>query len=240
VRFFLGTHELSWFGKTDVPLFVSRTRFARRRSLPSALGTWALDSGGFTALGKPPHRWTLDADEYVEIVARLRGVGRMAWAAPQDWMCEPEIVAATGLSVREHQERTVSNFLELRGRGPFIPVLQGYTYTDYERCLGLYASAGVDLRREALVGVGTVCRRQATDEIGEIIAGLAAEGLRLHGFGVKKQGVARYGHLLASADSTAWSLNARRDKPLPGCSHRNCANCIRYAQRWRFQLVSAL
>jgi len=28
-------------------------------------------------------------------------------------MCEPPIIAKTGLSVREHQERTVENFIEL-------------------------------------------------------------------------------------------------------------------------------
>lgn len=39
------------------------------------------------------------------------------------------MLARTGLTVREHQERTIANFLELRRIAPglpFIPVLQGW------------------------------------------------------------------------------------------------------------------
>jgi hypothetical protein len=75
-------------------------------------------------------------------------IGQLDWAAPMDWMCEPWIVEKTGLSVREHQERTVANYLALRDRGPFIPVLQGWTLEDYETCVDLYAQAGVDLSAE--------------------------------------------------------------------------------------------
>ena len=77
--------------------------------------------------------------------------------------------------------------------------------------------------------------------------------LRLHGFGVKILGLARYGHLLASADSLAWSEDARRrGHPMPGCPphrpgcpprcrahHANCANCLRYALHWRAAKVLA-
>jgi hypothetical protein len=31
-----------------------------------------------------------------------------------DWMCEPFMLAKTGLSVREHQQRTVTNYLNPR------------------------------------------------------------------------------------------------------------------------------
>jgi hypothetical protein len=32
----------------------------------------------------------------------------------------------------------------------------------------------------------------------------------------------------------AWSYAARRAPVLPGCTgHRNCANCLAYATRWR-------
>lgn len=143
----------------------------------------------------------------------------------------------TGLSVREHQERTVESYLELRGQGPFIPVLQGWALADYEACVGLYASAGVDLAAQPIVGVGSVCRRQNTAEIGDIFRSLAGAGIACHGFGVKKQGVAQYGRFLASADSMAWSYRARRSWPLPGCSHKSCANCSKFALRWRDELL---
>jgi hypothetical protein len=92
----------------------------------------------------------------------------------------------------------------------------------------------VDLAATPLVGLGSVCRRQATREIGVIVTELAGLGLRLHGFGIKRRGLADYADSLASADSMAWSFAARRRPPPPGCSrHSNCANCPRYALAWR-------
>ena len=66
--------------------------------------------------------------------------------------------------------------------------------------------ADIDLRHERIVGLGSVCRRQSTDEIGVITERLAGLGLQLHGFGVKTEGVRRYSRYLASADSMAWSF----------------------------------
>ena len=238
MELWLGTHEPAWLARLSVPLFLSHRRLARRGSLPRALGRWALDSGGFTELSMHGG-WRTSADAYVEAVQRYaEEIGNLVWAAPMDWMCEPDVVAATGLSVREHQERTVASFLELRGRGPFVPVLQGWKLADYEACAELYADAGVDLAAQPLVGLGSVCRRQRSREIGEIVGHLAAGGLRLHGFGVKKTGIERYGDLLASADSMAWSFRARRSPPLPGCTHASCSNCARFALLWREQLLT--
>lgn len=240
MHFYLGTHETSWLERLDVPLFVSHRRLAKRQRLPRARCGWALDSGGFTQLNDPPHRYTMSADEYVEAVERYADeIGHLDWAAPMDWMCEPFVIEKTGLSVREHQERTIASYLELRGRGPFVPVLQGWTLADYERCIDLYADAGVDLAAEPIVGVGSVCRRQSTAEIGRIMHAICEAGISAHGFGVKKEGVARYGRYLASADSMAWSYRARRSWPLPGCSHKSCSNCPRFALRWRDELLAA-
>lgn len=46
---------------------------------------------------------------------------------------------------------------------------------------------------------------------------------------------------LTSADSLAWSRDARLlGEPLPGCTrHKNCANCLRYALRWRTSVLAA-
>ena len=60
----------------------------------------------------------------------------------------------------------------------------------------------------------------------------------LHGYGVKTRGLREYGNLLTTADSMAWSYNARRHPPLPGCTHRSCSNCLRWALRWRRNIVS--
>jgi hypothetical protein len=200
VRFLLGTHRPNWLEELTVPLFISHRRLKGYKTLPHACGEWALDSGGFTELSKYGE-WRTTVPEYLEAVTRYQAeVGNLAWAAPQDWMCEPWIIAKTGLSVREHQERTVTNYLDLRDRGPFIPVLQGWD----------------------------------------------ARGLRLHGFGMKSRGVARVGHLLASADSLAWSSRARNEwhherRRLCGGEHRGgCANCLPWALRWRQRVVDGL
>ena len=78
-------------------------------------------------------------------------------------MCEPWILAKTGLSVRDHQELTLENLLYLREHFYFVPwlsVLQGWTVEDYLAHADAYDWAGVDLTAEPLVGPGryVVCR----------------------------------------------------------------------------------
>lgn len=250
-RFYLGTHQPHWLATTMLPLFVSDRRLRERKTLPRAAARWALDSGGFTELsahgswdhGPSPTR-------YVEHIRRYHEhVGRLDWAASQDWMCEPQILARIGLSVAEHQRRTVDNYLRLRDLaaaaglpdGIVRPTIQGWLPDDYLRCLEAYDRVGVDLRAEGLVCVGTVCRRQATDAAADIITLLWANGLtRLHGFGLKIAGLRAYGSMLESVDSMAWSYGARRTAPLPGCRHANCANCSRYAYRWAAERVAPM
>src|SRR5678810_804925 len=109
MRFYLGAHQPSWLATVDVPLFVSHSRLAGRKTLPRARAPWALDSGGFTELSIHGG-WRSSASEYAAAVLRHRDeVGQLDWAAPQDWMCEPPVVAKTGLSVAEHQRRTIAN-----------------------------------------------------------------------------------------------------------------------------------
>jgi hypothetical protein len=246
VRFWLGSHLPNWLEEVDVPLFVSHRRLVNRKTLPRARGQWALDSGGFTELNMFG-RWETTPSEYVEAVQRYEAeIGNLAWAAPMDWMCEPTVIAKTGLSVREHQDRTVANYLDLRDHGPFVPVLQGQALGDYEVCIGLYESAGVDLSAEPVIGLGTVCRRQNAPEIARIVDTLASTGLRLHGFGMKSAGLARVGHLLASADSMAWSTRGRmawqheRRRFCQGQHPGSCANCRTWALQWRERVVEGL
>lgn len=245
MKFYLGTHEPSWLARlVDVPLFVSHRRLARYKTLPVATTDWALDSGGFTELSMHG-RWNTKPREYATAVRRYQlEVGRLQWASPQDWMCEPWITAKTGLSVADHQRRTVDNYLRLRAIAPdlpFVPVLQGWQLDDYHRCVDLYTAAGVDLTAERTVGVGSVCRRQGEGSISAILDSLARRGLNLHGFGVKTQGLRISAPYLVSADSMAWSFRARMDAREggrhPGCTHKTCANCIHYALRWRDGVV---
>lgn len=246
MKFYLGTHLPNWLRREEfrhVPLFVSRRTLARYKKLPRAIGAWALDSGGFTELSMFG-KWTVPAKEYARNVERFRAeVGPIDFAAPQDWMCEPWITRKTGLTVEEHQRRTVANLIELRSLGcDVIPVLQGWTVAEYHRHVEMYDRAGLDLRAERLVGVGSVCRRQGTEEGARIIRSLAALGLLLHGFGIKSGGLRMIHRYLATADSLAWSFTARRAPPLPECvgKHKACANCSKFALRWRAKLLASL
>lgn len=243
MKFYLGTHMPSWLAKVDVPLFVSHRRLHRQKRLPRALAPWALDSGGFTELSMFG-AWTTEPEDYIAAVRRYRDeIGRLEWCSPMDWMCEPWIVAKTGLSVEEHQQRTVENYLTLRALDsdlPFVPVLQGWELDDYRRHVDAYEAAGVDLRAERTVGIGSVCRRQHTGQIEHIVSTLADDGLRLHGFGVKTSGLRAYGLMLASADSMAWSFRGRNVHP-PTCGstgHKTEANCLTFALNWRQRLLS--
>lgn len=242
MKFYLGTHVDSWLSVCPVSLFVSARRLKRRKTLKPALCSWALDSGGFTELSTYGE-WRTSSPEYVRQALRYEEeVGKLDWAAPQDWMCEPFVLEKTKKSVLEHQRLTVENFVELRSRSEiFVPVLQGWTLDDYLRCVELYEAYGVNLTREKIVGVGSVCRRQNTSETTKVILALSGfRELNLHGFGVKTGGLAVYGTLLVSADSMAWSLHARKRPALSGCSHKSCSNCMKYALAWRERLLETL
>jgi hypothetical protein len=235
--FYVGAPAPAWLARTTAPLFVSHVRLRGRRTLPRAVGRWALDSGGFSEIAQHG-RWTIDAGEYVDAVRRYRDeVGGLDWAAPQDWMCEPDMLAKTGLTLDEHLRRTVANFVELRERAPDLPiapVVQGWTVGSYVRCAEMYRDAGVDLAAERRVGVGSVCRRSTVVAASLVFARLHDEvGLRnLHGFGVKTSGLAVFAEYLASADSMGWSFAARSRGERCEQGRRDCRNCMHYAVEW--------
>ena len=241
-RFYLGTHEQSWLKRLKgIPLFMSRRRLARLKNLYPSVTRWACDSGGFTELNLHGE-WKTSESQYVEELHRYHEeVGRLDWAAPQDWMCEPFVLEKTGLTIEEHQRRTTASVISLRDRLPprihVIPVLQGFHLEDYLTHLDQYEREGFHLAQEKVVGVGSVCRRQGTDDAADIFRSLQARGLKLHGFGLKKQAIRKYGHLLHSADSMAWSYAGRR-KPDPNCPKKSCSNCLHYALAWRDNVLS--
>jgi hypothetical protein len=252
MRFYLGTHQPAWLERAGVPLFVAHQRLNGRQRLPRAIAPWALDSGGFTQLQKYG-RWTFSEQSYVDAVRRYaEEVGAPDFASAMDWMCEPWVLsggthggqhfAGTGLSVLEHQHRTVENFGRLRELAPdlpWMPVLQGWTLAEYVDCVQLYADAGVDLTALPLVGLGSVCRRQATAEIGTIASTLAAAGISLHGFGCKLLAMRRYAGHLASADSLAWSRAGRFQRPCVHSGRVSESNCMIFALDWRDTVVDA-
>lgn len=196
------------------------------------VGDWIMDSGAFTEISRHG-RYRHSVDEYAAEIRRwaTNGSGRLLAAVAQDWMCEPFIVARTGLSVKEHQRLTIERYdalIALDTGGTYIlPVLQGFEPADYVRHLEAY---GNRLGPGAWVGVGSVCKRNGTpDQVAAVL--MATKQVRpdllLHGFGLKTTALAHsfVRSMLHSADSMAWSFAARKEGRNP--------NDWREASRWR-------
>lgn len=240
MKFYLGTDEPNWLWSEPVkhPLFVSRRRLQRYKNYKPALVPWALDSGGFTELNMYG-KWLTTPYQYVALVQRyVNEIGNLQWAAPMDWMCEPFVLRKTGKTVREHQQLTIDNYLTLKTLSPtlpIIPVLQGWQPDDYLRHVEMYDHHGIDLTKAPVVGMGTFCRRANLQSIQNLVHRLWEDGLKMHGFGVKKDGLPTIGQYLQSADSLAWSLTARYAKTrLCGQHHKaaKCSHCRTWAYRW--------
>jgi hypothetical protein len=215
LRFFVGIHQPS-DAKRLGPVFVSVTRLTGPRGRKSKFtdAPWIMDSGAFTTLARhggypePPAAYA----------AHIR-----RWAAPnlvaavaQDYMCEPVMLAKTGLTVANHQRLTIERYDELLACDlngvTVMPVLQGYDPADYAAHVHAYSRR---LTPGMWVGVGSVCKRNG--DPGAVLAVLNAihaerPDLRLHGFGLKVTSlkVEAIRDHLHSADSIAWSYSARR------------------------------
>lgn len=226
MKFFIGLHQPS-DAKHFETAFISVNRLRRRKTF--AVGDWIMDSGAFTEIATHG-RYRTTPEEYAAEIRRWARTGNLLAAVSQDWMCEPWIVAKTGLSVAEHQRLTIERYDALRGcdtGGVYIlPVLQGYKPEDYVRHLDAY---GDRLALGAWVGVGSICKRNGDPAAIEAVL-LAIHNrrpdLRLHGFGLKTTalGSGLVQALLFTADSMAWSFAARRNG-------RN-ANDWREAKTW--------
>lgn len=231
MNFFTGLHQPSDAKHFDAA-FVSVHRVRKRRS-PFAAGVWIMDSGAFTEISRNG-RYRTSVAEYAAEIRRWAGPQLLA-AVAQDWMCEPFIVAKTGLSVAEHQRLTIERYDQLLAEdtGVYImPVLQGYAPADYVAHIRAY---GVRLAHGAWVGVGSVCKRNGNPgAIAAVLLAIKRErpDLRLHGFGLKTTALADplVTSLLETADSMAWSFHAR-------INGRN-ANDWREAKRWTENITS--
>jgi hypothetical protein len=236
VKFYVGLHQPSDARHFDLA-FVSVNRL-RRRKKPVEARAWIMDSGAFTEIACHGGYRT-SVEDYAAEINRwaYEGSGLVA-AVAQDWMCEPWIVAKTGLSVAKHQRLTIERYDALLPlvRGVYVmPVLQGYTVADYLAHLVAY---GDRLARGAYVGVGSVCKRNTS--VADVEAILCAikrrrPDLRLHGFGLKSTalGSALVRDALESADSMAWSFAARRQ----GRNANDWREAMRWAERIEHQPV---
>lgn len=102
-----------------------------------------------------------------------------------------------------------------------VPVIQGFDHSHYRRSLELTLEVWERWRpwldAPALIGVGSVCRREVSDPEHGLLAVLNAvcrelpDGVRLHGFGVKGTALDHIKMIeqVASVDSMAFDFGAR-------------------------------
>ena len=214
MNFYIGLHQPADSRHFD-RCFVCINRIRERRSSFPAR-EWIMDSGAFTEVST--HGEYREAPEiYAAHVNRwyAQSGGAMVAAVSQDYMCEPFILARTGLTVAEHQRLTIERYDRIRAvvtDAYVMPVLQGYTPAEYVDHLNQY---GDRLTPGMWVGVGSVCKRNGNPRAIEAVL-LAIHSvrpdLRLHGFGLKKTALSSgvVWQLLHSADSMAWSYHARK------------------------------
>jgi hypothetical protein len=235
LRFYIGLHQPS-----DAQRFarccIHIQRLATRRK-PLGCRELLLDSRAFTEL-RQHGRYRAAPEAFADQIHRIADAALVPQLMPvsQDYMCEPDILHMTGLTIREHQRLTIERYDAIRQALdpalPLMPVLQGLLPQHYVAHLRQY---GDRLPFGAWVGVGSVCQRNGHPrEIAAVLRAIKAErpDLRLHGFGCKLTALrsAEVRAALWSADSLAWSYHARKQGRNP--------NDWREAQRFLDQLDS--
>jgi hypothetical protein len=207
--------------------------------LANAIGLHSLDldSAGYVAMslyrGIP---WTVAT--YVELAAAYP----FRRVASLDYCVEAEITRDRE-EVLDRISRTIRVNRDCRqqfddaGIGSrLMPVIQGRLPADYERCIdGLWPT----LPPGTIVGVGSMCRRHVAGPEGlvavfEHLDRVLPTGVRLHGFGVKGTAL-RFlrglEHRIASIDSQAYGVAARRDAHRRGVSKTD-ALVAEHMERW--------
>lgn len=209
--FYVGLHHPG-DGKHFERAFIS-VNAVRTRKASVGAASWIMDSGAFTELSTHGH-YRHSVEQYATVIKRWSADPTLIAAVAQDYMCEPFILAKTGLSIADHQRLTIERYDALVALNPgvyIMPVLQGYAPEDYVSHIRQY---GDRLAYGAYVGVGSVCKRNGDPAaIEAVLLAIKQErpDLKLHGFGIKLaalgSGVVR--DCLESADSLAWSFAAR-------------------------------
>ena len=212
MKFFVGLHQPS-DAQHFTRCMVSVNRLITRKS-DFPVSDWIMDSGAFSQIYRTGEH--LPMEQYATQVIRWSRCGSMVAAVTQDYMCEPFILAKTGLTVAEHQRKTVERYVELRNLIPesiyLMPVIQGYTPQEYVDHIKQYG----DLLVQGMwVGVGSVCKRNSNPgQVCDVLYAIKKErpDLRLHGFGLKKTALEcpEVQALLYSSDSMAWSFATRK------------------------------
>lgn len=213
MKFYVGIHMVAQAWRfNDAMISVN---VLQKRKSNFEINNWMLDSGAFTQITRTGGFQTTP-EQYAAQIDRWSMCGNLQAAVTQDYMCEPIALQATGLTLLEHQQKTIERFdniqKALQSDTYLLPVLQGYAPVDYLRHLDAY---GERIQHGAWTGVGSICKRNSNPrEIEAVLEPILRErpDLRLHGFGIKTTAlrVPAIRDMLHTADSMAWSFAARR------------------------------
>lgn len=175
-----------------------------------------MDSGAYSVIlkhGKYPY----SPEDYKN--------GIYAWAPmiawTMDYPCEKSVRERGRYSVKDAQEMTINNQIELKELSMELEpsmVIQGYSVEEYLEHIDMIKEHGLLTER---MGIGSICRRGQTKEIARIIRAIHANlpsWVKLHGFGIKKSVIkttdAKFN--LYSADSLSWDYDQRYGRWLEG------------------------
>jgi hypothetical protein len=236
--FFTGMHHPHDAARVPAA-FISVNAISRRQS-SFPVRRMVLDCAGFVTI-KLHGGYPAPVEDYAAQIRKVRAwQGRKLLAAvSQDYMCEPQMLARTGLTIADHQRLTIERYDALMqcdvAGVRIIPVLQGYSPQSYVDHVRAY---GARLTHRMWVGVGSVCKRNSDPRaIEAVLSAIRAvrPDLRLHGFGVKITALASQlvRDCLFSADSMAWSFAARME----GRDGNDPTEAVRYAKRVRTMAV---
>lgn len=183
----------------------------------TGLDSLDLDSAGFVAMARyRGYPWTVDA--YFELAAAFpfRRIASLDYCTEQEIAADrEEVLDRISRTVRANRDCAArADALGLTQR--FMPVLQGRTPRDYERCADALSAI---MRPDSVVGVGSMCRRniEGPEGLVAVIAHLdrvLPPDVRLHAFGVKGSALPflkSFDGRIASIDSQAYGVAARRD-----------------------------
>lgn len=232
MTFFTGMHHPNDADKVPAAFISVNAVYKRKSAFPAKRAV--LDCAGFSKI-KMHGGYPEPVEDYAAQIRKVRGwLGRRLLAAvSEDYMCEPEMLAKTGLSIEDHQRLTIERYDALllcdTSGVRIMPVLQGYSPDSYVEHIRQY---GKRLVQRMWVGVGSICKRNANyRSIEAVLRAIKKErpDLRLHAFGVKITALASQlvRDLIFSADSMAWSFGAR----YAGRDGNDPAEAVRYSRR---------
>lgn len=205
-----------------------------------------VDSGGFHHMMNGTGEYHDTNMEYLEYILN-HDPHRFAC---RDYPCEPELLDKLGRTVKDHQERTLAEHIDMfdavsgdQLSSKIVSVIQGWNPNQYLSHLDRLRDHGCLGHN---VAIGSICRRNQDQEIAEIILRIREAlppNTNLHAFGVKSN-VLQYQEIakaLDSADSAAYDYKVSNvpSERFDGKSY-TWRDCARAYLNWRYDLLSTI